>query len=119
MLFLACYVDIKRFCALIDARENVAGPELARGDLVLVGISPMGTGTNFPSALLTRQEKRVAGCYYGSANPARDFPHYAQLYLDGRLDLDRLISKTYALEDINLAYADLLDGKLARGVILL
>ena len=89
------------------------------GELVLVGISPMGTGTNFPSALLTRQEKRVIGCYYGSANPARDFPFIAQLYLDGKLDLDRLVSKSYRLEEINQAYEDLLQGRLARGVILL
>ncbi|HJS30137.1 MAG TPA: hypothetical protein VJ768_10975, partial [Anaerolineales bacterium] len=74
---------------------------------------------NFPSALLTRQEKRVTGCYYGSANPARDFPFIAQLYLDGKLDLDRLVSKSYRLEEINQAYEDLLQGRLARGVILL
>ena len=89
------------------------------GELVLVGISPMGTGTNFPSALLTRQEKRVTGCYYGSANSLRDFTRYADLYLQGKLDLEALVSHTYQLEEINQAYADLLEGNLARGVILL
>ncbi len=88
------------------------------GELILVGIAPMGTQTNFPSALLTRQEKRVIGCYYGSANSARDFPRYAELYLRGRLDLDRLVSRTYTLTEINQAYADMLAGDLARGVIL-
>ncbi len=87
------------------------------GELILVGIAPMGTQTNFPSALLTRQEKRVTGCYYGSANSARDFPRYAELYLQGRLDLDRLVSRTYALTEINQAYEDMLAGDLARGVI--
>ena len=89
------------------------------GELVLVGISPMGTSTNFPSALLTRQEKKVSGSYYGTANTHRDFPQYGRLYLEGKLDLDQLITKRYALEEINQAYADMLAGKLARGVIVL
>lgn len=87
------------------------------GTVVLVGVSPMGSGTNLPGAIITRQEKTVTGSYYGTANTARDFPVYADLYLKGRLDLDRLISKTYRLEQINEAYADMLGGEIARGVI--
>lgn len=87
------------------------------GTLVLSGIAPMGSRTNFPSALLTRQEKRVVGCYYGSANTARDFPAYADLYLRGQLDLDRLVTHTYRLDQINDAYGAMLAGTGARGVI--
>jgi NDMA-dependent alcohol dehydrogenase len=87
------------------------------GLIVLAGISPMGSGTNFPGAVLARQEKTVTGSYYGSANPARDFPLLIELYRRGKLDLDRLVSKTYALEQINEAYADMLAGTVARGVI--
>lgn len=84
------------------------------GTAVLVGISPMGSGTNLPGAILTRQEKTVTGSYYGTANTARDFPLYADLYLKGKLDLDRLISKKYPLEKINEAYVDMLSGEVAR-----
>ena len=35
----------------------------------------------------------------------------------GILDLDKLITKSYTLEQINKAYADMLSGKLARGII--
>ncbi len=87
------------------------------GLVVLAGISPMGSVTNLPGAIITRQEKTVTGTYYGSANPARDFPLYAELYRRGQLDLDRLISRTYALEQINDAYADMLGGEIARGLI--
>jgi len=87
------------------------------GTTVLVGVSPMGSGTNLPGAILTRQEKTVTGSYYGSANTARDFPRFADLYSRGRLDLDRLITKSYPLEQINEAYADMLKGETARGVI--
>ncbi len=93
--------------------------ELTRpgGTAVLVGISPMGSGTNLPGAILTRQEKTVTGSYYGTANTARDFPLYADLYQKGKLDLERLISKKYPLEKINEAYADMLSGEVARGVL--
>jgi S-(hydroxymethyl)glutathione dehydrogenase/alcohol dehydrogenase len=77
----------------------------------------MGSNTNLPGALITRSEKTVSGSYYGSANTARDFPLYANLYLSGQLDLDSLITRTYALEQINEAYADMLAGELARGLI--
>jgi NDMA-dependent alcohol dehydrogenase len=87
------------------------------GTVVLVGISPMGSSTDLPGAIMTRQEKTVTGCYYGSANTARDFPLYAELYLKGRLDLERLVTKSYTLDQINEAYADMLEGDLARGVI--
>jgi len=88
------------------------------GTVVFAGVAPMGSSTNLPGAILTRQEKTVMGTYYGTANAARDFPLYADLYLKGKLDLNRLISKTYSLEQINDAYADMLSGEMARGVIL-
>jgi Zn-dependent alcohol dehydrogenase len=87
------------------------------GTLVLAGLSPMGTGTNLPGALLTRQEKTVKGSYYGSVHPRRDFPMLLDLYRAGRLDLEQLISKRYTLPQINGAYADMLSGRIARGVI--
>jgi S-(hydroxymethyl)glutathione dehydrogenase / alcohol dehydrogenase len=87
------------------------------GTVILVGVTPMGSSTNFPGAILTRQEKTVAGSYYGTAVTARDFPLYADLYLKGKLDLERLISRTYSLDQINEAYADMLGGQTARGVI--
>ena len=87
------------------------------GMVILAGISPMGSQTNLPGAMITRQEKTISGTYYGTANPARDFPLYADLYLKGKLDLDRLVSKTYTLDQINEAYADMLSGEIARGVI--
>ncbi len=88
------------------------------GTVVFVGLSPMGSNTNLPGAVITRQEKTVTGSYYGTANTTRDFPFYAGLYLKGSLDLGRLVSRTYALEQINDAYADMLGGQIARGVIL-
>ncbi|MBZ0301257.1 MAG: Zn-dependent alcohol dehydrogenase [Anaerolineae bacterium] len=87
------------------------------GTLTLVGLSPMGSGTNLPGAVITRQEKVIRGSYYGSVNAHRDFPLFIDLYASGQLKLDQMISKQYPLEDINTAYDDMLSGEVARGVI--
>ena len=87
------------------------------GMAVLAGLSPMGTATNLPGAVLTRTEKTVKGSYYGSVNPQRDFPHFIDLYAQGRLKLDQLISRAYRLDEINEAFATMLKGEVARGII--
>jgi len=87
------------------------------GKIVLAGLSPMGSQTNLPGAVITRQEKAVMGSYYGTTDAARDFPRYADCYLKGKLDLDRLVGSTYDLGQINEAYTELRKGRSARGVI--
>lgn len=87
------------------------------GMLTLVGLSPMGTGTNLPGAVITRTEKTIKGSYYGSISPQRDFPLFLEMYKAGQLKLDELVSRTYTLDQINEAYAEMLSGAVARGVI--
>lgn len=87
------------------------------GSLILVGLAPMGTGTNLPGAVLTRQEKTVKGSYYGSVHARRDFPMLLDLYMAGNLKLNELISREYKLDEINEAFAAMLTGEVARGVI--
>lgn len=88
------------------------------GTIVFSGLAPMGTSTNLPGALLVREEKTVRGSYYGSAKPALDFLTYADHCMAGRLPLDRLISKRYALGEINEAFDDMLAGRTRRGVVI-
>lgn len=87
------------------------------GAVVLVGLSPMGSGTNFPAAAMVRQEKRILGSYYGSADGRTEFLRLIDLHRTGRLDLTSLVSRTYRLAEINDAYADMLAGRNVRGVI--
>jgi S-(hydroxymethyl)glutathione dehydrogenase / alcohol dehydrogenase len=87
------------------------------GTLTLVGLSPMGTGTNLPGAVIVRQEKTIKGSYYGSVSPRRDFPLLLDMYMAGRLKLDELVSTQYRLDQINEAYDMMLSGAVARGVI--
>src|SRR6185436_12739133 len=87
------------------------------GTLVLAGLSAMGTGTNLPGAIITRQEKVIKGSYYGTVNATRDFPLLLDLYMSGKLKLDELVSQEYRLDQINEAYDVMLSGSVARGVV--
>jgi S-(hydroxymethyl)glutathione dehydrogenase/alcohol dehydrogenase len=62
-------------------------------------------------------QKEVLGCLYGTSNPQADIARYLDLYRAGKLKVDELVTRTYALDDINAAYRDLLDGKNIRGVV--
>ena len=89
------------------------------GTLTLAGLSPMGSSTNFPSALLTRQEKTVKGSYYGTIHAPRDFPMLLDLNAAGKLNLADMITRRYSLDQVNEAYRDMIEGKLACGVVVL
>jgi len=88
-----------------------------RGTLVLVGMPKMGSELGLPALPLILNEIRVIGSLMGSVPFQRVIPAYAQLYLDGRLILDPLISQRIALEDINQGYDQLIAGETARSVI--
>ncbi|HZK05955.1 MAG TPA: alcohol dehydrogenase catalytic domain-containing protein [Actinomycetaceae bacterium] len=90
-----------------------------------VGGRTVTTGLPAPTAVseitpltLTAEARTVIGSYLGSAIPARDIPKYAQMWRDGTLPADRLISKRIRLEDINEAMDDLADGLAIRQVIM-
>ncbi len=53
----------------------------------------------------------------GSSNIKHDIPMYAHLYLQGKINLDDLISREINLSDINEAYKELKGGSIARSVI--
>lgn len=54
---------------------------------------------------------------YGKCRPQIDFPKLMRLYKKGELQLDEMITREYRLEDLQLAFDDMLDGKNAKGVI--
>ncbi len=87
------------------------------GSVILAGLSPMGSATNLPGAIITREEKTIKGSYYGSVDAQRDFPLLLDYYVDGKLKLDELVSRHWRLDQINQAFAEMLTGTVARGVI--
>jgi S-(hydroxymethyl)glutathione dehydrogenase/alcohol dehydrogenase len=87
------------------------------GTCVILGVPPPGTEVSIPINHLAYVDRGVIGCRYGSARPHHDVPLMVDLYKRGELLLDELVSRTYPLEDIELAIGDLKSGALARGVL--
>jgi S-(hydroxymethyl)glutathione dehydrogenase/alcohol dehydrogenase len=109
------------------AFECVGHPALIRaavdlldwgGNAVLLGVPKLGTEASFVVNTLYN-DKSILGCRYGATRPHHDIPMLIGLYKAGRLKLDEMVTRTYPLDDVQLALDDLHDGKLARGVLTL
>jgi S-(hydroxymethyl)glutathione dehydrogenase/alcohol dehydrogenase len=87
------------------------------GGLYLVGVSKPEVSLDLNIFDAIGGQKRVQGVNFGSTNFKRDIPMYAELYLQGRMNLDDLVSKKIALRDVNDGYAALKDGSLNRVVV--
>lgn len=89
------------------------------GTAVVTGMGDMGaTDVSLSLFDLAMMQKRLQGSIFGGANPRVDIPKLLNLYREGQLKLDELITKTYTLDEINQGYADLNAGKNIRGVIM-
>src|SRR5690606_16306611 len=87
------------------------------GTATIVGVLPAGAMIEFPWEAL-RPECKVQTSRMGSNAFRFDIPHYLELYRQGRLMLDEMISRRGKLEDINDAFDALSSGEVARTVLL-
>jgi len=87
------------------------------GNCVIIGVPPPDAKLDALIGRLTHIDRGIMGCRYGSAQPHRDIPLFIELYKQGKLKLDELVSATYPLEQFDTVVADMHDGKLARGVL--
>ncbi|MEV7289892.1 zinc-binding dehydrogenase [Streptomyces sp. NPDC093252] len=87
------------------------------GTTITVGLpSPAARATLSPLTV-TAEARTVVGSYLGSAVPSRDIPRYAQMWREGRLPVEKLISSRIELGRINEAMDLLADGLAVRQVI--
>lgn len=87
------------------------------GLLTVIGTLASGTKLTLEADPLI-EEKRIAGCYLGSAFPERDVPALVERYLDGELRLDELVSRRIGLGELDEGFARLRDGTEARQVVM-
>ena len=88
------------------------------GTCVLTGMAAPSAGAvqlDLPDMIL--MNKNLCGTLFGSCNPTSEIPALAQLYQEGRLKLDEMITRRYRLDDINSAFDDLLGGRVIRAVL--
>ena len=64
------------------------------------------------------REKKVQGCSMGSNRFKIDMPRYVELYRQGRLKLDEMITRRGRLEDVNEAFRAMKAGEVARTVLM-
>jgi S-(hydroxymethyl)glutathione dehydrogenase/alcohol dehydrogenase len=88
------------------------------GVAVLVGAADMDLD-HIPvhPAHMMRSAKTLTSTMAGGMNPPRDALRYLDLYRGGRLKLDEFVTRTYPLDDINVAVEDLKAGRNVRGVV--
>jgi Zn-dependent alcohol dehydrogenase len=89
----------------------------ARGAAVLIGIPREDAVLSLPARTIPRLERRVLGSIYGSSRPERDFPHTFELYLAGRLPLDRLVSHRLPLDEVDRGFELMQSGEALRAVL--
>jgi S-(hydroxymethyl)glutathione dehydrogenase/alcohol dehydrogenase len=88
-----------------------------RGTCTIVGVSPEGARVSLNPNVFTMMEKRLIGSYYGSTRPRIDMPRLVELYLEKKIKIDELVSRTFSLDQVNEAYDLLKNGEVARSVV--
>lgn len=87
------------------------------GMAVVVGVAPPHEEVSINAFSLPSQTKILTGTWYGQAVPEVDIPLILDLYMEGKLDLDALITGSYSLDQINDAFAALRSGQAVRSII--
>jgi NDMA-dependent alcohol dehydrogenase len=80
------------------------------GDITEVGL-PVSIGE------LTLFQKRIQGSLFGASNPSSDILRQVQMYRDGKLKIDELVTTEYSLDEVAKGYEDMHAGKNIRGLI--
>jgi S-(hydroxymethyl)glutathione dehydrogenase/alcohol dehydrogenase len=89
----------------------------AGGTATVIGMIPVGQKIELEGSVFLR-EKKIQGCSMGSNRFKVDMPRYVELYLQGRLRLDEMITRRGRLEDVNEAFRAMKAGEVARTVLM-
>jgi len=88
------------------------------GTTVTAGLPPPTATMPLSPLNLVAEERTLKGSYIGTCVPSRDIPRYVALYQQGKLAVDRLMTGTLKLDQINEGFDLLHEGKAVRQVIL-
>jgi len=101
---------------MLTAAVNMTGKG---GKVQVTAVGHFGErNMNFRAGALISYHRQVRGALAGDSNLMYDIPKLLNLYKTGQLKLDELVTRKYALDEINQAYQDMHDGKNIRGVII-
>ncbi|HMD44561.1 MAG TPA: zinc-binding dehydrogenase, partial [Acidimicrobiales bacterium] len=89
------------------------------GTLVQVGVPTPDMRIDLAMIDFFGRGGQLRPSWYGDCLPSRDFPVMIDLYLQGRLDLDRFVSETIGLGDVEEAFGAMARGEVLRSVVVL
>ena len=87
------------------------------GTMVMVGMPASGVKSAIEALNVADAGQKILGSKMGSTRLALDMPKLVELYSQGRLKLDELVTKTYPIEEINEAMDAVRRGEALRNVI--
>lgn len=87
------------------------------GMTITTGLPDPDDQFSIPQVTLAAEERTIKGSYVGSCVPSRDIPIFVQLYKQGKLPVDELLSETLFLDDINEGFDKLANGEVTRLVV--
>ncbi|MEX5296941.1 alcohol dehydrogenase catalytic domain-containing protein [Kocuria sp. CPCC 205268] len=99
------------------AFETAFNATAVGGVTVTVGLPAPGAMSHIEPLRITAEARQIIGSYLGSAVPAVDIPKYEQMWRDGVLPLEKLITSHITLDEINEAMDELDAGRAVRQVI--
>ncbi len=108
--------------------EAVGRPETYRqafdardlaGTVVQVGVPTPTMTIELPMIELFGRGGALKSSWYGDCLPTRDFPMLISLYLSGRLDLDKFVSETITLDEVEEAFSKMERGEVLRSVVVI
>jgi S-(hydroxymethyl)mycothiol dehydrogenase len=89
------------------------------GTVVLVGVPDPTMQLEVPLIDVFGRGGALKSSWYGDCLPSRDFPTMVDLHLQGRLPLDKFVTETIGLDDIEAAFAKMHSGEVLRSVVVL
>jgi S-(hydroxymethyl)mycothiol dehydrogenase len=89
------------------------------GTVVLVGVPRPGVTLELPFLDVFGRGGALKSSWYGDCLPSRDFPMLIDLYLQGRLDLERFVSEKIGLDGVEEAFHKMERGDVLRSVVVL
>ncbi|MBC7415703.1 MAG: zinc-dependent alcohol dehydrogenase family protein [Herminiimonas sp.] len=105
------------FAGSIPALELAYRATRRGGCTVTGGLPPSTAVLPLPAVSLVAEERTLKGSYIGTCVPSRDIPHYMALYRQGRLPVNLLLTGKLRLDEINLGFDRLREGKAVRQVV--
>jgi S-(hydroxymethyl)glutathione dehydrogenase / alcohol dehydrogenase len=97
--------------------RQAAGMTGRRGAIVLVGVGSSDLQLGVATADIVMNQKRILGCYLGNCVPRRDIPALVDLWRQGRLDLDAMVTTRRDLADLGEAFEDIRQGRGLRTAV--